>query len=63
MSARIKRQTLKSFFRKNGKKRMSTAMALPQSRPVDERFSYRHLGLDFKLTGVEHARVISELMA
>jgi hypothetical protein len=28
-----------------------------------ERFTYRHLGLDFKLTGVEHARVIPELMA
>ena len=27
-----------------------------------ERFTYRHLGLDFKLTGVEHARVIPELM-
>jgi uncharacterized protein (DUF1501 family) len=28
-----------------------------------ERFTYRHLGLDFKLTGVDHARVIPELMA
>ena len=28
-----------------------------------ERFTYRHLGLDFKLTGVEQARVIPELMA
>jgi hypothetical protein len=28
-----------------------------------ERFTYRHLGLDFKLTGVEHARVIPDLMA
>ena len=28
-----------------------------------ERFTYRHLGLDFRLTGVEHARVIPELMA
>jgi hypothetical protein len=28
-----------------------------------ERLTYRHLGLDFKLTGVEHARVIPELMA
>ena len=27
-----------------------------------ERLTYRHLGLDFKLTGVEHARVIPELM-
>ena len=27
-----------------------------------ERFTYRHLGLDNKLTGVEHARVIPELM-
>ena len=28
-----------------------------------ERFTYRHLGLDFRLTGVEHARAIPELMA
>jgi uncharacterized protein (DUF1501 family) len=28
-----------------------------------ERFTYRHLGLDFKLTGVEHARVVQELLA
>jgi hypothetical protein len=28
-----------------------------------ERFTYRHLGLDSKLTGVEHARVIPDLMA
>ena len=28
-----------------------------------ERLTYRHLGLDFKLTGVEHARVIKELLA
>ena len=28
-----------------------------------ERLTYRHLGLDFKLTGVEPARVIPELMA
>ena len=26
-------------------------------------FTYRHLCLDFRLTGVEHARVIPELMA
>ena len=28
-----------------------------------ERLTYRHLGLDFKLTGVEHAHVIKELLA
>jgi len=28
-----------------------------------ERFTYRHLGLDQKLTGVEHAKVISDLLA
>ena len=28
-----------------------------------QRFTIRHLGLDFRLTGVEHARVIPELMA
>jgi hypothetical protein len=28
-----------------------------------ERFTYRHLGLDFKLTGVEHARIVKELLA
>ena len=28
-----------------------------------ERFTYRHLGLDFRLTGVEHARVVKELLA
>jgi len=28
-----------------------------------ERFTYRHLGLDFKLTGVEPARVIKYLLA
>jgi hypothetical protein len=28
-----------------------------------ERLTYRYLGLDFKLTGVEHARVIKELLA
>jgi hypothetical protein len=28
-----------------------------------ERLTYRHLGLDFKLTGVEHARVIPDLLA
>jgi hypothetical protein len=28
-----------------------------------ERFTYRHLGLDFKLTGVEPARVVKELLA
>ena len=28
-----------------------------------ERFTHRHLGLDFKLTGVEPARVIPELLA
>jgi len=27
-----------------------------------ERFTYRHQGLDFKLTGVEHARIISEIL-
>jgi arylsulfatase A-like enzyme len=28
-----------------------------------ERFTYRHLGLDQKLTGVEHARVVTDLLA
>ena len=28
-----------------------------------ERFTYRHLGLDQRLTGVEHAKVISDLLA
>ena len=28
-----------------------------------ERFTYRHLGLDQRLTGVEHARVITDLIA
>ena len=28
-----------------------------------ERLTYRHLGLDQKLTGVEHAHVIKELLA
>jgi hypothetical protein len=28
-----------------------------------ERFTFRHLGLDQKLTGVEHARVVTELLA
>jgi hypothetical protein len=28
-----------------------------------ERFTYRHLGLDQKLTGVEHAHVIPDLLA
>jgi hypothetical protein len=28
-----------------------------------ERFTYRYQGLDQKLTGVEHARVIPDLMA
>ena len=28
-----------------------------------ERFTHRHLGLDFKLTGVEPARVVRELLA
>ena len=28
-----------------------------------ERFTYRHLGLDQKLTGVEHAKVIQNLIA
>jgi hypothetical protein len=28
-----------------------------------ERFTYRHLGLDQRLTGVEHARVVTELLA
>ncbi|MEI7862911.1 MAG: DUF1501 domain-containing protein, partial [Planctomycetota bacterium] len=28
-----------------------------------ERFIYRHLGLDQRLTGVEHARVVKELIA
>ena len=28
-----------------------------------ERFTYRHLGLDFRLTGVEHARIVKELLA
>jgi hypothetical protein len=28
-----------------------------------ERLTYRHLGLDFKLTGVDHAHVIKELLA
>jgi uncharacterized protein (DUF1501 family) len=28
-----------------------------------ERFTYRHQGLDFKLTGVEPARVVKELLA
>jgi arylsulfatase A-like enzyme len=28
-----------------------------------ERFTYRHLGLDQKLTGVEHAKVIADLLA
>ncbi|MCX7412735.1 MAG: DUF1501 domain-containing protein [Planctomycetia bacterium] len=28
-----------------------------------ERFTFRHLGLDQRLTGVEHARVVSELLA
>jgi len=28
-----------------------------------ERFTYRHLGLDQRLTGVEHARVVPELLA
>ncbi|MFM8415063.1 MAG: DUF1501 domain-containing protein [Planctomycetota bacterium] len=28
-----------------------------------ERFTYRHLGLDFRLTGVEHAQVVKELLA
>ncbi len=28
-----------------------------------ERFTYRHLGLDFKLTGVEPARVVTDLLA
>jgi uncharacterized protein (DUF1501 family) len=28
-----------------------------------ERFTYRHLGLDQKLTGVEHAKVIPDLLA
>ena len=28
-----------------------------------ERFTFRHLGLDQRLTGVEHARVVKELLA
>ena len=28
-----------------------------------ERFTFRHQGLDFRLTGVEPARVIKELLA
>ncbi|MEI6636314.1 MAG: DUF1501 domain-containing protein, partial [Planctomycetota bacterium] len=28
-----------------------------------QRFTYRHLGLDQKLTGVEHARVVTDLLA
>jgi hypothetical protein len=28
-----------------------------------ERFTYRHLGLDQKLTGVEHAHVVKDLLA
>ncbi len=28
-----------------------------------ERFTYRHLGLDQRLTGVEHARVVTDLLA
>ena len=28
-----------------------------------ERFTYRYQGLDFKLTGVEHARVVGEILA
>jgi hypothetical protein len=28
-----------------------------------ERFTYRHLGLDFRLTGVEHAKVVKDLLA
>lgn len=28
-----------------------------------ERLTYRHLGLDFKLTGVEPARVVPDLLA
>ena len=28
-----------------------------------ERFTYRHLGLDQKLTGVEHAKIIQNLLA
>ena len=27
-----------------------------------ERFTYRHLGLDQKLTGVEHAKIIQDLL-
>ncbi|MGL4421985.1 MAG: DUF1501 domain-containing protein, partial [Gemmataceae bacterium] len=29
----------------------------------NDRFTYRYQGLDQKLTGVEHAKVIKELMA
>jgi uncharacterized protein (DUF1501 family) len=28
-----------------------------------ERLTYRHAGLDFKLTGVEHAKVVKEILA
>jgi arylsulfatase A-like enzyme len=28
-----------------------------------ERLTYRHAGLDFRLTGVEHAKVVHELLA
>ena len=28
-----------------------------------ERFTYRHLGLDQRLTGVEHAHIVKELLA
>ncbi|MDC1301858.1 DUF1501 domain-containing protein [bacterium] len=28
-----------------------------------ERLTYRHLGLDQKLTGVEHAKIIQDLLA
>jgi len=38
------------------------ATVLPLLGFNHERFTYRHLGLDFKLTCVEHAGVIPELM-
>jgi hypothetical protein len=28
-----------------------------------ERLTFRHLGLDFRLTGVEHAHVVKDLLA